>query len=757
MTDADPDPAESEDEASAKPDAPAEPEGGAKGQEEKPDKSTEEDRKEKDESKDKAGTDEEENVRSAQDRAANPENAQQWGLFASRMDTAFQAMFGVGASGFASAGGTANFFLGDTAVGQVGDQNLGGRRRSLEMRVRSGLVAKDVLEQIDQAYVEPDGYRELTRKLEQHQLLFIKARGGTGRTMTALRLLHRSCQEGVRKLDPDVRLKSLQAKEFEPAHGYLLESLDPEQAATLKAFHAERLGQYMRDKGCMMVVIVDESTRLPMHEIGDLVATGFTRVKPDRLLERYVEWGLVDSSPEADHTVLSRPEVKEIVAQLTDEVPARELAKLGDLLIEVAHDRIGLETVRNRYSAAGKASFGEWFDDQDDLEQRAFVIALAVFNDEPVQLVSTAATMLADRFKKLAVPRRGDRSRDVFAVPLAQRVQQARAELAAGSQETEFGDVPVRKARFQDDRYPQLVLDHVRTQYTQALDVVMDWLLDLGSIPNPQVHIRAGVAAGLLSQYDFVNVYRRIINPWAVLGEPEQRWAAVAALQVPARLPDFGLLISKLLRRWSRHTLPQLRSAAAQALGTTTSMSPDAALKHLRYVARHADWIIAYHVGEGISDLFVRADPGLVLRALVRWSREDEFVERRMTALLAVLITSHYVEIQPDGSERWPALVWFAEHRPDLRRHIVLLFARLLVTVDFVQRTYAHIKQWVRITRREPAVTRPLARLLRDIGLRSGETRSIRIHLKAWAEDLEGPVAAAQTVLEHFDEEEAPQ
>ncbi|SEC14585.1 hypothetical protein SAMN04489727_2731 [Amycolatopsis tolypomycina] len=753
MTDTDPDPAESGGDTS---DAPPEPEG-----EEKPDKGAADDRKPQDEGqdkeKDKEKAEEEENVRSAQDRAADPESAQQWGLFASRMDTAFQAMFGVGASGFAAAGGTANFFLGDTAVGQVGDQNFAGRRRSLEIRVRSGLVAKDVLAQIDEAYVEPDDYRELTRKLEQHQLLFIKARGGTGRTMTALHLLHRSCHEGVRKLDPDARLKSLQPKEFEPGHGYLLESLDPDQAATLKAFHAERLGQYMRDRGCMMVVIVDESTRLPMHEIGDLVSTGFTRVKPDRLLERYVEWGLVGSAPEADHEVLSRPEVKEIIAQLTEEVPARELAKLGDLLIEVAHDRIGFETVRNRYSAAGKAGFGEWFDAQADLEQRAFVIALAVFNDEPVQLVSTAATMLADRFKKLAIPRRGDRSRDVFAVSLTQRVQQARAELANGSQETEFGDVPVTKARFQDERYPQLVLDHVRTQYTQALDVVLDWLLALGSIPNPQVYIRAGVAAGLLSQYDFVNVYRRIINPWAVFGDADQRWAAVAALQVPARLPDYGLQISKLLRHWSRHTLPQLRSAAAQALGTTTSISPEAALKQLRYLARHADWVIAYRVGEAISDLFVRADPGLVLRTLVRWSRDDEFVERRLTALLAVLITSHYVEIQADGSERWPALVWFAEHRPDLRRHIVLLFARLLVTIDFKRRTYVHMKQWVRITRREPAVTRPLARLLRDIGARSGETASIRTHLADWAEDPDGPVTAARTVLEHFDQEEGPQ
>jgi hypothetical protein len=707
---------------------------------------------------DKQDRDEDENVQSAQDRAADPESARQWGQFAGQMDAAMKAMFGLGASGFAATGGTANFFLGDTAVGQVGDRTFGDRRRSVDMSIRSGVVAVEVLERIEQAYVEPERYAELKQALEQRQLLFIQARSGTGRTMTALHLLHAVCREGVQKLDPDARLKSLTAHELKPAHGYLLESLDPAQAQEFKAYHVDRLVEIMRERGCMMIVIVDESTTLPLSEIGDLVVSDFGRVRPDHLLQRYVEWGLTDPNSSADRAVLARPEVKEIVAQLTEEVPPRELAKLGELLVEVANDRLSLDIVREHYFRASEASIADWFDTQHDSEQRAFVIALAVFNDEPVQLVSTAATMLADRFRELEIPRRGDRARDVFAVQLSWRVEQARAELASEMEDTGFGQARVRKVRFRDDRFPRLVLEQVRAQYTQALDVVMDWLFDLGGLPAPQVRIRAGVAAGLLSQYDFVNVYNRIIVPWAVSGDPDERRAAVAALQVPGRLPGFDRVVAKLLQAWVHpRKVPQLHATAAQALGSTTSMSPGAALKLLRSAARHANQNTMYCIGEGVSDLFVRAEPNQVLRALVRWSRDEEFPERRETALLAVLITSCYVEVTVENSsERWPVLLWLAEHRPEERELIIVLFSRMLLTADFMRRGYLEIRRWLRKARREPTIVEPLARLLREVGEHSGETESIGFYLQKWAGDREGPTAAARAVFERFEQKEGP-
>lgn len=505
----------------------------------------------------------------------------------------------------------------------------------------------------------------------------------------------------------------------------------------------------------MMVVIVDESTRLPAHEIGELLVTDLVRVKPDQLLQRHVTWRLTGSEA-ADHEVLSRPDVKEIISELTEDVPARELAKLGELLVEVAHERLSMDVVRDRYSKASEASFGEWFDAQTESEQRAFVIALAVFNDEPVQVVSAAATLLAARFERLLVPRRTDRTRDVFAVPLARRAESARAELASGSQETSFGQVPTRRIRFRDDRFPRLVLEHVRGQYTEALDIVMDWLLHLGGIPGPQVRIRAGVAAGLLSQYDFVYVFNHVIEPWARSGDVDERRAAVAALQVPGQQAGIDRVVAKVLGSWVRPGQPlALRATAARALGTTTSMSPSRALKYLRQAARHANWDIAYCVGEGVSDLFVRADPGQVLRALVRWSRDGEFVKRRETALLAVLITSCYVDVTVEASsERWPVLVWLAEHDITSRQHIVTLFSRMLLAAHFMRRGYLEFKRWIRIAGRETAMAEPLARLLREVGEFSGELETVDFYLRQWATDDEGPADAARAVLRYFETKE---
>ncbi|MGK3207308.1 hypothetical protein [Amycolatopsis sp. MEPSY49] len=714
-------------------------------------KRSEEAQSDKDSEKDDEEKDNEDDIHAAQEKAADPESAQARGRFSDEVDAAVRSLLGWNTGGLAGSLGTANFFLGATSVGQVGDRHGASGYRDVDLRLRSGMVPPDVLDRIEQSYVEPEGYAELRYRLEHRQLLFIQTKKGTGRTTTALRLLAETCRAGVRKLDPDRPLKELTAEQLEPSHGYLLESLDPGQAADFQAFHAEQLEQTMREQGCMLVVIVDESVRLRESEIGDFVVTDFGRIQPKPLLERYVAWELAGSTT-ADQTLLTRPEVLEIVEQLGDELPPRELAKLGQLLIDVANDRLDLAYVRDRYSQASSADFSRWFDALPDTDQRAFVIALAVFNDESVQMVSTAARMLANRFKRLEAPRREDRARRVFATQLSKRVEWARAELVDSTQETIYGQVQIRKIRFRDERFPARVLDRLQAQYTDALDVVLDWLYDLGGIEAPQVRARVGVAVGALSQYDFSYVYNRMIVRWAGSGDPDERRAAVAALHVPGQLPELVHVVSKLLDRWSRRGTPALRATAAEALGSMTSISTRTALRLMRKAAVP---VTAYAVGEGMSELFLRADPGQVLDALIRWSRDGQPPDRRDTALLAVLIISRYVRVSVEGSsEHWPVLVWLAGQDDDRRTQILTLFSRMLQTADFLRGAYQEFKDWVRISGKDRAMAEPLADLLRDIGRCSGDLAGIRYDLEQWAGARQGASHAARTVLRHFDEKE---
>ncbi|RKT54810.1 hypothetical protein [Saccharothrix australiensis] len=687
----------------------------------------------------------------AQAKAADPSSAGEWQDLRAKFDTAKQWL----------GGGTTNVFFGEARVGSLGDHYATAGVASAHSAhfgvvVNSGPVPAAMLADIRESYVEPARYGHLRAVLESHQVVVIRAPDGTGRTATALRLLDDLCREGVLKLDPDVNLKTVDGSAFSGLRGYLLESLDPEQARELRAFHAERLCALMKDKGCMLVVIADDRTPLPVEDIGHLVVDDLGEVEPSALIRRHLDWGLsAVESPRAGAAVLDLPEVREIVTALTPDVPRRQLADLGALLVDVATGRIDVEVVRERYSATSRANFVSWFDQQTDVEQRAFVIALAVFNDEPVHLVSGAATMLADLVKEVELPRRADRGRALFATPLSRRLEDARAEVVEDTERTRIGNVTVRKARFRDDRYPALVLAHLCTEYDQGLTVVTRWLRELGGALGGRVRVRAGMAAGFLSTYDFFGIHHEVVQPWADADDPYTRDAAVAALQFPSDHPALGRVVHKLLDAWLRDRENwSRRKTAARALGSTTAASPAAVLRLLKRTARHVDWTTAFMIGESVSDLLCRVDdPVQVLDALVAWSDDDEFPLRRETALLAVLVASNYLTVSvAESAEKWPALLWLAEDGEPARSRVVLLFARMLQTADFLGRGYEHLRRWLRLAQRDRTLRAPVARLLFDIGTEMDDLDSVRHYVETWGAGRGGPADAARAVLDHFDE-----
>jgi hypothetical protein len=211
-------------------------------------------------------------------------------------------------------------------------------------------------------------------------------------------------------------------------------------------------------------------------------------------------------------------------------------------------------------------------------------------------------------------------------------------------------------------------------------------------------------------------------------------------------------VVSKVLKHWAERGTPALRATAAEALGSMPTISTRQALIVMRKAATRAT---AYSVGVGLNDLFLRADPGQVLEALVRWSDDGRAPDRRDTALLTVLIMSRYVRVRVEtSSERWPVLLWLADQDEDRRTQILVLFSRMLQTADFLRDTNQVFKDWVRISGKDDTIAEPLARLLHDIGRHSGDLAGIRYDLEQWAGARQGPTAAARTVLRLFDEKE---
>ncbi|MBM7774329.1 hypothetical protein JOD54_004533 [Actinokineospora baliensis] len=690
-------------------------------------------------------TEPEESFAKAQERASDPAAANGWNEYRAKLDTARQWLGG---------GGTTNVFFG--GVGQIGD-TVGPVAGHASAMVLNGPVTAASLDRLRAAYVEPARYADLRRVLQSHQVLVINAPSGTGRTATALRLLDDLCVEGVRKLDPDTVLKTLDDKAFTGLHGYLLEHLDRKQSRELSLYHLERLSAVLQRKGCMLVVITDQAVPLPAGDIEHLVADDLGAVEPERLLRRHLESAL-ERSPSTDvEPVLSHPEVREVLGELSRDVSHHDLSTLGALLAEVVTGRVDIGAVRERYSHSSRASFVDWFDNRIDLAQRAFVIALAVFNDEPVQVVSRAATALGEMLSAVEVPRRGDRGRPLFEVPLTTRIEQARAEVVDGVQETTLGSVAVRNARFRDDTYPARVLEHLCTEYDQAFTVVADWLRLLGADYGGRVRARAGMAAGFLSRFDFVGVHDGVILHWADLDNAFTRDAAVAALQLPAEHPALGRVVHTLLRTWIRDRSAEgmsRRKVAARALGTTTALSTDTALDLLRRAARHVDWDTAFVIGESVSDVLCRVeDPVVVLDALVAWSDVEQHPLRRETALLSVLIAGAYLTVDvSESSEKWPALLWLAEHHDGGRAPVVTLYARMLQSANFIDQGYEQVRRWVRVAQRDETQRVPVAKLLADIAVEMDDVASMRHYARRWATPRGGPAKAVGVVLEHLEE-----
>lgn len=672
---------------------------------------------------------------SAQEKAGDPDTARLWRALSQALDNARNSLVG---------GGTTNVFFGTTSVEHLGDRGTSQSTHHLGVVIRSGPVPRTVLDRIRETYVEPGRYDEIRQRLSTSKVVLFQMRGGSGRTATALRMLDQMCGGRVHKLDPDEKLKTLQGKDLEENHGYLLESLDPDQAHDLRTFQLDRLGHLMDERAARMIVIVDESISLRRVDIGHLLVDDLGAVPPENLLRSHLD----DRAG-----VLDRPEVQEILEELTDLTPRRELERLALLLRDVADGLLEIGTVRERFSHASQSECEEWFDQQTDIDQRAFAIALAVFNEEPVQVVSQAASMLATDIKRVEIPRRVDRAQRLFTVPLRRRLQDAKAELVDTTMDTTFGRVPVATARYLDGRYPLWVLQRLSEEYEQAHEIVREWLLQLGASRSEPVRIRAGMAAGLLSVHDFPGIYHSMIEPWALSGDANARWAAVAALTIPGQHPDLERAVSEVLKRWNQRRRPAaLRVTAARALGTTASMSPAACLRLLRQAARYANWDIAYAIGESISDLLVRVDDRCqVYDALVRWTDEEEYPLRRETALLAVLIASSYLIIEVDtGTEKWPALVWDAHTNEAHRERIVLLYSRMLQAAEYSLRGYSALRGWTRIANKDPSLRTPLAQLMHDIGEKSGELESLRFYLESWRDERDGPADAARAVLRHF-------
>src|SRR5260370_37993815 len=97
-------------------------------------------------------------------------------------------------------------------------------------------------------------------------------------------------------------------------------------------------------------------------------------------------------------------------------------------------------------------------------------------------------------------------------------------------------------AAYIDERMPAAVLRHVWDMHN-VRGPVTTWLQSLSYDTRPFVWMRAALAIGLLSSWDFAYTFHQLIDPWANSSDQEpgcfrRRLVAAVALDAAARNDD---------------------------------------------------------------------------------------------------------------------------------------------------------------------------------------------------------------------------
>ncbi|RDI69031.1 hypothetical protein [Nocardia pseudobrasiliensis] len=638
-----------------------------------------------------------------------------------------------------------NFVGGNATIGtQVGRDNHADATN--HHTATHGAVTIERLEQIRRTFAKPKAFPEIRRRMDAQSLLLLRAPEGWGRTTVALCALHEASMTSVYTLELDVELRSWEI-EFSEHTGYLMGTFGPDQAAHLHRFHLERLSKRLSERGCQMIVLLNDVICLP-PDLGEFLLDAGDPADAKELVHNHARYHL-DRDP-AD--TLELPEVVELLDRYTqDRPPAHVLGRLGSELADVAAGRAELTEIIDRHLTTISNEFALWFDEHLSPEARAFAIALAVFNRMPLYMVSNAARELA---QVIASEEQPDQTVvwPVFGSRNSELIAAARARLYRSTENGVYGEIPVHVVEFTNPSYPCKILDRVWQEYHIAHELVRDWLRALGSSPDLRVCARAGVAAGLLSTFEFEHARLVIIEPWARSGKRSDRVAAMAALQFPFLYSDLAPLVSRMLEAWLQRDQPlALRVTAARTLGSEIGQAmPETAIPRLRRAARSTRLSLRMAVALSMAQLFWSG--GLtdrILRELLYWTRPAGRHRLRDTGLRSVLDLSGYRLVRTEQNlHEWPVPLCLTGTD---REAIITLFGRLIESPEHPPETYAAIRGWVDIAESDPGLREPLAGFLFDLGNALQDNELLPYYLRGWAAEPKGPRRSVQDVLTLLD------
>jgi hypothetical protein len=598
-----------------------------------------------------------------------------------------------------------------------------------------GPIAREVLDELISRYVPVPGYDTLVRRLRNTGLLVLRGAPGTGRTMTGLRVLA-ELADAVARFSPEFDMRTLAEDHLEQGSGYLLELVPGAGVPPPTAVHVDRLRDRLAACECYLVVVAAHDIRYADAFRGYIADCPLP--EPQDVFHRA-----------AADAAGRRPELEKVLMRAAEDLLFDAAQTPSEIAWTVAHIASGppellsaVELTRLQGEALTREVSG-WFEPlasipasseaDDQVRLAAFKIALAVLNDTPFDLVAEAGEDLTWRILTARSPRRTP-GRPVFDGHREDYVANSRALLTPGTVKFVDASAPASFARYGDDRLPIAVLARVWGMHNVRAPL-MSWLQGLSSDRRPFVYMRAALAIGLLSSWDFSYTFHELIDPWARSSgeESRRRWVAAVALDEASRNDDVQPVVREILEGWCRKGNFEQRWTGATALGYDLGLSdPAKALKELRKLGCWDDGALAQVASWAVARIFALGAVTPVIDVLTTWLRDDRLAVRELALLVILRIATMKVSDLEDlelasqaaGGRwtqlaergRWPLLLALSDEDPALRDPLADLVWQLPRAAPAQEAALDVFEKWMRAGEKDRSCAGPVARFLALLG-----------------------------------------
>jgi hypothetical protein len=562
-----------------------------------------------------------------------------------------------------------------------------------------GEIPAELLEDLAAVFAEGPAFATALQRLREERVLVLCGAHATGRNAAALMLVHRLGVPAVHALSPETPPAALSGRLTLPG-GYVVRDLPLSRNRPLRDTYLFAARDQLARTDGYLVVTVENSPHLrgvtpcpwapPPAE--DVVRSLLARRRPG----------------EAD-TLLALAPVAEFLGS-ADRHPA-EAAAFAEALAGYDGSPEALAALADFGQAAVEKQCRDWLGDPETgLRDKAFLIALAVFDQAPYVLAAELADTLFVHFERLQHPEKQP-TIPVFGPAAEDRLALARADGEVRQQQTDWGPVPQYMAAFRDERTPQVLLTEVWTSHPSARPALVEWLKQLARDGRPLVRTRAAAATALLVAADLPSTMALLVDGWATSRAFGPRVTAANTLTLAHLLG--APVVLRLLTQWCNDNQWGRRWTAIRALGLLASLRPELAGPALDALASRArvddsNQAEQDNLTESAALLLSAGQRrGEVLAEFVRLLYRDTFAVRDLA--LAAFVRAC------DNTEDGALVGWYAEtgmYQADAARDMATLWRVALGDRTHTRAALDALHTWVYVAGRRSDAAQALELLL---------------------------------------------